>query len=269
MKDLLKLGLDLNCRAPNSIMTIWGFIVNCLIQDPHTLLWEIVRYGLESGLPEPSWEVGWNLKFLKLMFGSSTYTIMWAWQDLYRPCWFRFRPLVFEPEVTMSLRPYLGVHTDNCGCTRGENDDTEWFDMFTVPPLREFPCYDSYVQAPDEVQNLTTSCYCRHANKDDREAILKLLDERDASYQQCESRGEPEVQSNEALRDTQGHRNPMSPTEQPAIPWRSWGIQSAIDNVSFWLYRYRATRWIVNPVVPWVLVAIFGAMKIKSFRKGA
>src|SRR6185312_12970250 len=78
LERLLELGLDLNFKGPEAPITVWGFIIHCLIMDPQYLIWKLVRVCLESGASTPSWRLHVDRETapsLELTIGRDTHMI--------------------------------------------------------------------------------------------------------------------------------------------------------------------------------------------------
>ncbi|KAK0737381.1 hypothetical protein B0T21DRAFT_410834 [Apiosordaria backusii] len=253
IKDLMDRGLDLNYRVSNAETTMWGVVLSSLIQNAHTLMWKLVRFGLEFGLPAPFWECRDVMEDLHLFVGEDRYEIPIRGITLHNRLP-RGNCLVRLDGNLVNPRTFLTCDRDNCECPKIEDSDSEDTDS------EDSGSEDS--SSEDASGSVRTKCW--HPYKEDREAILRILDERDAESKLDHRPKDEDIETSDSR-----HVNQDPPQTTSAISWPWWAPTTShrISLTSF-LIQLRTTAWLSNSALPWVLVALLLLSKLRSSAKG-
>lgn len=212
---------------------MWAVVINHLIQFPHALAWKLVRLGLEYALPEPSWE--WNDagRMVRLFIGEHSYEIE-RW-DI-RPDRLRVGTCLKQMDgFLVNLRSFLTCDSESCTCENQKGTDADGGSRTENGKGEKNPPKSTIFLPPIR----TRSVCCWYPEKEDREAVLKILDQRQA-----------------ATASPLAHDRQATPRTAPATSWPSWiPTQAHHISLTYFVNRLRATPWSPNSAsLPWLLV---------------
>ncbi|KAK0668551.1 hypothetical protein QBC41DRAFT_321772 [Cercophora samala] len=253
MNDLINLGLDLNSRVPGVEITMWAVIANYLIQRPHALVWRVVNLGLQHGLPEPSWEWSNDGRTVEVFIGEHSYKIFQRGVGHFTLPPPKGKPLIQTDGVPLSLRDFLTCDSGDCTCIiPGAGTDVE---------------ADTGVEKEEEEKEEPTNrlillpglqSACWHPDKKDREGILKILDERQATTTTADHHHPP--------RDEE-----VTSQTTPAISWAAWISTPPHDIIPFPSFLNQLRKILppsINPAsLPWLLVTLLLLPKLRYSTK--